>query len=268
MKQDISDIWKEVLSHSPLIYHLTNSVASHFSANVTLAVGASPIMSLHPEEASEFASMADGIVVNTGTPSEQVLSAMKVALSTAVSSRTPVLLDPVGYGSSKLRTDIIHSFLNDYRITVLKGNGGEISLLGGASAKVRGVDTIYSSDLHNCVLSLAQRYSSIVVATGMIDIVSDGNIVLEIHGGDPLLGRITASGCIAGSIICCCLASSANVLWSTVAALVAIGIASERAAGKYPGPGSFPPGFIDELSRLTPGDFMNVGNRIISMEVE
>lgn len=262
MMQELSDIWSEMSVHSSLIYHLTNSVASHFSANVTLAVGASPIMSLHPEEACEIASMADGIVVNTGTPSEQALSAMRSALSAVASSSKPVVLDPVGYGISRLRTGLVNSFLDNYRISVLKGNGGEISLLGGASGRLRGVDTVACSNLHKSVLFLARKYSSIVVATGRIDIVSDGNIILEIHGGNSLLGRITASGCIAGSVIAACLAASGNFFWGTVTALVAIGLASERAAEKFSAPGSFPAGFIDALSRLSPADLRNVDARI------
>ena len=39
------------------------------------------------------------------------------------------------------------------------------------------------------------------VLTGPIDYISDGTNVAVLENGDPLLGEITGSGCILGSII-------------------------------------------------------------------
>lgn len=263
----IPDIWQEMSVRHPLIYHLTNNVASNFSANVSLAIGASPIMSLCPGEAAELASKADGLVINIGTPSGRTVAAMRKAIPAAIARNAATILDPVGYGVSVFRTETVDSFLRDYRFSVVKGNGAEISVLAGKKASQRGVDAVASTDLSASVSGLAVKYSSIIVATGAVDIVSDGRVTVEIRGGHPLLTRITASGCIVGSVICACCAASGNHLWGTLAALVAVDIASERAASVSAGTGSFQMNFLDMLSVLSAADLAESDKRIRKLEV-
>lgn len=265
--KELWEVWKDISGKRPLIYHLTNSVAMDFSANVTLAIGASPVMSHHPLEAQELASVADGILVNTGTPAEPSFHAMKNALSTACCQEKPVLLDPVGYGVTSFRKEMIRELIDNYRFSVIKGNGAEISLLAGGNGKLKGVDSLSVEDLPQCVGFLARKYSTVVAATGEIDLVSDGNSLFRIKGGSSRFGRITASGCIAGSVICACMAASGEVLYGTLAGLVAVGIAAERASLSTGGPGSFAVRFLDELAFLTPEDFMDPDNRINIEEV-
>jgi len=265
--ESVPDIWGALAEKHPLVYHLTNNVASNFSANVSLAIGASPIMSLYPGEAADLASKADGLVVNIGTPSEQSVEAMGKAIPVAMEKGAALVLDPVGYGASGYRTEIIDSFLQDYKFSILKGNGAEISLLSGNKASQRGVDAVSSADLRVCTSELAEKFSLVAVATGAADIVSDGRKGVEIHGGHPLLTRITASGCIVGSVICACCAASGEIFWGAVTALVAVGIAAEKAAPKSAGAGSFQVNFLDEISMLSPADLMKYNGRIRSLEV-
>lgn len=265
--KELWEVWQDISRKRPLIYHLTNAVAMDFSANVTLAVGASPVMSHHPMEAKDLASVADGILINTGTPSEPSFLAMKNALSTVDCTEKPVLLDPVGYGVTRFRKEMIHQLVDNYRFSVIKGNGAEISLLAGGNGKLQGVDSISGEDLPQCVAFLARKYSAVVAATGEIDLVSDGNSLFRIKGGSLRFARITASGCIAGSVICACMAASGEVLYGTLAGLVAVGIAAERASLSTGGPGAFSTRFLDELAFLTPEDFLDPDKRINMEEV-
>jgi hydroxyethylthiazole kinase len=47
---------------------LTNAVVTNFTANVLLAIGAAPAMVDIPEEASQLAPVASGVLINLGTP--------------------------------------------------------------------------------------------------------------------------------------------------------------------------------------------------------
>ncbi len=46
---------------------MTNDVVQTFTANVLLAVGASPAMVIDPREAAQFAAIADALLINVGT---------------------------------------------------------------------------------------------------------------------------------------------------------------------------------------------------------
>ena len=80
----------------PLVQCLTNIVVANFTANVLLSAGAVPAMVDNPEESEGFASIADGVLVNTGTPYRETTEAMIAAARGAASSNTPWVLDPVG----------------------------------------------------------------------------------------------------------------------------------------------------------------------------
>lgn len=69
MQPDLLDL--HVLHHfrtrSPLTHCMTNDVVQTFTANVLLALGASPAMVIEAEEAEQFAGMADALLINVGT---------------------------------------------------------------------------------------------------------------------------------------------------------------------------------------------------------
>ena len=51
----------------PHVHCITNSVAQNFTANVLLAAGATPSMTIAAEEIGDFVSMADALLINLGT---------------------------------------------------------------------------------------------------------------------------------------------------------------------------------------------------------
>ena len=77
-------------------------------ANVTLALGASPILSDYPKEAEEITQLASALVLNTGTINSNSARAMLLAGKTANKKGIPVVLDPVGVGATSYRKEIIN----------------------------------------------------------------------------------------------------------------------------------------------------------------
>jgi hydroxyethylthiazole kinase len=249
-------------SKRPLVHHITNYVTVNDCANITLAIGASPVMAHADEEVQEMVSLSQALVLNIGTCDRIQLRAMFLAGSRANQLGIPIVLDPVGAGATSFRTNASHKLLQELQIAVLKGNGGEISVLAGSGGKVVGVDSASTgADPVNLVREYAKRLGTTVVMTGAQDIVSNGKKTLLVENGHPLMGGFSGSGCMAGSVIGSFVAISSDHVEAAAAALAAFGLAGERAAKKATTPFSLKQALFDELYNLTPED-LEKGARI------
>ncbi|RXX57652.1 hydroxyethylthiazole kinase, partial [Enterobacter cloacae] len=176
MQPDLLDL--HVLHHfrtrSPLTHCMTNDVVQTFTANVLLALGASPAMVIEAEEAEQFAGMADALLINVGTLTTPRAQSMRRAIESAVAAGKPWTLDPVAVGALAFRTRFCHQILA-LKPTAIRGNASEILALAGMSAGGRGVDT---TDTAAAALpaaqALARQTNAIVAVTGEVDYVTDG----------------------------------------------------------------------------------------------
>jgi len=226
------------------------------AANITLCAGGAPVMAHASEEVEEMVSHAGALVLNIGTPDSSQVEAMFLAGRMAGSLGIPIVLDPVGAGATRYRTELVRELLDDLSITVLKGNQGEIGVLAGADAHVRGVD---SSGIQGKPVTITKEFAGsegiIVAMSGATDIISDGKKVLLVENGDPRMGCISGTGCMAASVAGACTAVCPDPLIATATALSLLGVAGERAARGTRGPGSLKTALFDELSALTPEEF-------------
>ncbi len=251
----ISSLFGRVRLARPLVHHITNFVTVNDCANVTLCAGASPVMAEAPEEVAEMAGMADALVLNIGTLSADQVEAMLLAGRAANDFGRPVVLDPVGAGATRFRTETVVRLLEALEIAVLKGNAGEIGTLAGVGAEVRGVDSVgVTGDPGEICCALAERLGCVVAMSGAVDVVSDGGRIAYIENGHPLMGRVSGTGCMASSVTGAFSAVSDDRFEGTVAALALFGIAGERAGLKAKGPASFRFKLMDALASLEPED--------------
>jgi hydroxyethylthiazole kinase len=238
----------------PLIHQITNYVVMNETANATLALGALPVMAHAKEEVEEMASLAGALVLNIGTLSPHWVEAMLLAGRVANDLGIPVVLDPVGVGATAYRTDTAVRLLDELHITVLRGNAGEMATLLGIEAEVRGVESIGAgADAADLARQVAQQFGLVASVTGAVDQVSDGETVISIENGHPLLATITGSGCMSSALTGCFLAVNRDApLAAAAEALVAFGVAGEDAAVGAKGPGSFHVALYDALAALDP----------------
>lgn len=251
--------WDAVRECRPLVFQMTNGVVMNEAAHVTLAIGAAPIMSSHPGEAAELARLADAVVVNIGTPDDGALEASSQALVVAQEQGKISLLDPVGYGASALRTTMVQRLLAEHRFSMVKGNGGEMGLLGGTGGLVRGVDAVAATDGPGAVKAVARRWETVAISTGEIDVLSDGTTLVTVQGGHALLTTLTGTGCWLGALCAAAAAASGDPLVGAAAALAALGVAAERAAVRSAGPGSFRVALFDEIAAVRGEDLATPG---------
>jgi len=236
---------------------MTNLVVQNFAANVALAVGGSPIMANYGEEATDLCKLGGALVINMGTVTPDGLQNYAQALRAYNLEGGPVVFDPVGGGATTVRRSAVMNLLAAGYFDVIKGNEGEIKTVFGSVIQQRGVDSGASTMDHmekaTLVRDLALREQNVVVLTGAVDFVSDGSRTFAVLNGHELLGRITGSGCVLGTIISLMLTvSRKDKLLATLAALLHYEIAAEIAAARedVKGPGTFVPALIDELYNI------------------
>ncbi|MGB9678545.1 MAG: hydroxyethylthiazole kinase [Thermoanaerobacteraceae bacterium] len=254
---------KELRNKRPLIHHITNVVTVNDCANITLAVGALPVMAEALQEVEEMVSEADALVLNIGTLSDIQIESMIRAGKAANFNKKPIILDPVGVGATKYRTESVQKILSNIKVSVIKGNSAEISILAGESGKIKGVESL--KEINNISFSakkLAKIYSCVVAVSGAVDIVTDGEKIYYIKNGDPIMGTITGTGCMLSSVVGSFCGSWGNFFEATVEAITAFGIAGQKASRNIniKGPGSFKLAFFDEMYLLTDEDIKKEKN--------
>jgi hydroxyethylthiazole kinase len=242
---------RELRERRPLVHQITNYVVMNETANATLALGALPVMAHAPEEVEEMAALAGALVLNIGTLSEDWVESMLLA---GRSTQAPIVLDPVGAGATRYRTETVRRLLRELDIAVVRGNAAEIAILAGREAEIRGVESIGANDAPvELARQAARALGTVAAVTGPIDHVSDGERVITIANGHELLGTVSGTGCMATAVTGAFLAVKPAVpLEAAAESLVAFGVAGEDAAREAKGPGTFHAALYDALYNLDP----------------
>ena len=176
------ELINKVKEINPLVLHYTNEVTINDCANITLALGASPLMSYSDEEVEEIVSVASSVVINIGTMNSSRLELFVKAGKAANKFNKPVVLDPVGVFATKTRINFVNKLLNEIKFDVIKGNVAEIKFIGGLDVRGQGVDSFDDGeDISEVIKKVAKKLECIVVATGKVDFISDGNDVIKIE---------------------------------------------------------------------------------------
>ena len=252
---------RAVRESKPLVHHITNFVVMELTANVTLHVGGSPVMAHSLEEVKDMAKVASCVNINMGTLEPDWVEAMLLAGKEANSLGTPVVFDPVGNGATPYRTETASKIANEVRLSVLRGNGGEIGIFAKVGGDVKGVDSFGGPKQPAQVAkALAKERGFVVAITGETDYVSDGERLFAIKNGDKYLPQLTGTGCSATATISCFVGANKDVCVATVAALSFFGAAAEKAAADSStrGPASFKVNFHDALATMTVEEFVSL----------
>lgn len=255
---------EKVRETCPLIHNITNYVTVNDCANILLACGASPIMADDEEEVCEITSLCAGLNINIGTLNSRTIASMLKAGKKANELGHPVVLDPVGAGASKLRTETALRLLDEVRFAVIRGNVSEIKTLANGSGSTKGVDAditdrVTEENLGDAV-SFAKAFSaktgSVVAMTGKIDIVADAERAYCIRNGHQMMSLVTGAGCQLSALTAAFIAANhGNTLEAAAAAVASMGIAGELANERMTekdGNASFRGYMIDAVCNMTP----------------
>lgn len=248
---------QKIRAEKPLIHHITNMVVMNETANATLCLGALPVMAHAQEEVSEMVEQAGALVLNIGTLTNELVKSMILAGCHANQLGIPVILDPVGVGATTLRTKSAQAIIDQVKLAVIRGNAAEVGVLAGSKGEIKGVEAMGAADnLADICLALAQELGTTVAVTGPVDIVTDGQRLIEISNGHPMLSTVTGTGCMATTVIGAFLAVEKDSFLAAAGGLLTFGLAGEIAAKTAnEKPGSFHVALYDALSSLRAADF-------------
>lgn len=235
---------------SPLVHCMTNVVVTGFTANVLLAIGASPAMIIAEEETAEFAAMAHALLINIGTLTQDMARAMLLAVNAANRAGHPWVLDPVAAGVLAFRTRFARQLLEQHP-AIIRGNASEILAMSGTQGGGKGVDSTATSHAAiEAAQALSKSSGAVVAVSGATDYVTDGDEVIEVTGGDPIMTRVTGTGCSLGATMAAFLGAGVPPLRAATAASAIYARAGEDAGRQGHGTGSFACAFLDALTAI------------------
>jgi hydroxyethylthiazole kinase len=236
LPQSTADILARIRARAPRVHCITNTVAQAFTANVLLAVGVVPSMTIAPEEIAAFVAGADALLVNLGTFDAERRSAIDIAVGQA-SGGIPWVLDPVFIDRSPARAEYARGLVA-HAPAAVRLNAPEFGALAGMSPETEPL------------ASYAREHGAIIALTGATDVVTDGTRRAQIGNGHALMGRVTAMGCAGSALVAACLAVEPDSWIATAASVLALGVAGEMAAEHARGPGSLSMDILDALYAL------------------
>ena len=266
------EMLENVRKTCPLIHNITNYVTVNDCANVLLACGGSPIMADDVEEAEEITSICGGLNINIGTLNQRTIPAMQKAGKKANELGHPAVLDPVGAGASKLRTETAKNLMENIQFTVIRGNISEIKALALGEGGARGVDadvadTVTKENLAQAVAfakEFAKKTGAVIALTGAIDIVANGEKAYCIYNGHPMMSTITGTGCQLSAITAAYVTANPETpLEAAAAAVCLMGVCGEKAHARLTeqgGNATYRNYIIDAIFRLTGEELENAAN--------
>ena len=237
INKKIVELLNNVKEKNPLVHHITNYVTVNDCANITLAIGGSPVMAEDINEVCEMVSLASSLVLNIGTLNSISIESMLAAGKRANELNIPVILDPVGAGATSYRTETAKRIISEVKLAVIRGNLSEIKTLYGIETKTKGVDACENisvngnefSDEKEMAMAFANKLNTVVAITGAVDLITDGKTLYSVENGHKIMSKVTGTGCMCTSLIGSYLGAGDSNLLGALAGVVSMGIAGEVA---------------------------------------
>ena len=262
LKSGIIEAVEPVRAQNPLAGSVTNGVTMDFVATAQLAVGGSAAMVYLPDEGECLVAAGGAVYLNMGTLLPVYEETLPRTAAAAFNAGKPWVLDPVGIGIGKLRTDLLLQ-LKQYKPAIVRGNASEIIALASLweletnaseASRPRDVDSTDTVDAaRDAAVALARYTGGAVAVSGEVDLVTDGKTVAKSHGGSALMEKVTGFGCSQGGVLAV-YATATDPFTAALAGVAHYNVAGARAAQAADAPASFKVAFIDELYRATAQD--------------
>ena len=252
------DVWTDVQrirADAPLVHNITNYVVMNTTANALLAIGASPVMAHAAEEVEDMVGLARALVINIGTLSPPWIAAMLKAARAARQRKIPVVLDPVGAGATRFRTETARQILKESPPAIIRGNASEIRALYYTESETKGVDSRHTADAAaEAARGLSKKHACVVSVSGAVDLIFSRDRLVRVANGHPMMPRVTGLGCTATALTGAFAAVNPSPFEAAAHAMAVMGVAGEMAAEECRGPASFQVHFLDALYGLSEED--------------
>lgn len=261
---ECSKALNKVKETNPLVHHITNYVTVNDCANITLCIGASPVMADSIKEVYDMVNISSSLVINIGTLNERVIESMILAGKEANKKGIPVVLDPVGFSATPYRKEVVKNLLDEVHFDVIKGNSSEVLGIVGLSDSMKGVDSIdleeseFVKNVAKPLVDYSVKENTVLAITGKVDIIINKDKIIKIYNGHSQLKKITGTGCMTASLIGSYLGAGNSKEISAAAGILTMGISGEEAYNKLTvknALGQFKANLFDEIACFTENIF-------------
>ena len=195
---------KKLRDKAPLVHIISNGVTRGRVADFALSIGASPMMAEYSKEVSEITKKSSALVLNMGMLNEDKIEAIKIAAKTAKENNIPLVLDPVGVGSSEIRRDLAKYLLDNFKFNVIRGNFNEINYLAGGKASA-GIDSrdknLSEEDFIELAIKVNEKTGATLVVSGKYEVIANSHMLISIPGGHDSLRKISGLGDMESAMI-------------------------------------------------------------------
>ncbi|HSL86779.1 MAG TPA: hydroxyethylthiazole kinase [Bacteroidales bacterium] len=233
LKEQLKELYEQKFEGKyPLVCFLTNYVTVLDLVDMCIHSGGSPVLTDEISEAHEMVeySGSDAVVMNFGTINREYLDIMTVTGACANRAEIPIILDPAAVTASSFRKYAISHLLKEVRISILKGNLGEIKYILGYETQNKGIDSFEDErGAEKYCTELAEKLGCVVVMTGKTDIITDGRRIARISNGNARLKKICGAGSSVASIMATYSGLTQDYFLSAVLGAAVMGVASEVA---------------------------------------
>lgn len=251
LRAEIATALTEMRERPPLLHGIVGSVTRGLVADGLLAAGARPMLTESVDEAPTLVAAADALLVNLGSLSTDGMAGCLPTAEAAAGRAVPWVLDPTAIGLAPVRTPLAHDLLA-LGPSAVRGNASEVLTLAGDAMGGRGPDsTIGPDDAAGAARRLATDHGCVVAVSGPVDLLTDGDRVVRVASGSPVLTRVAGTGCLLGALTAAHLARATPFV-AVVAATALLTVAADRVGGLRPG--SFKVALVDALDEVTPAD--------------
>ena len=260
MKNNTIQFLHKIRETAPLIHNITNYVVMNSSANILLALGASPVMAHSSLEVEQMASYAGALVLNIGTLEPEWIDSMILAAKIANARNIPIILDPVGSGATSYRTETVKRIMNECKISVIRGNASEVFSIVSDDVKTKGVDSTLgmTEQVVLAAKAMAKNLDLIVAVSGEIDTITDGKTTYRVGNGHQIMTRVTGVGCGLTAVVgAFCAVSDGDILKATTAAFGTYALCGDIAVKISEKPASFFTEFVDNLYTIDKNEINN-----------
>lgn len=260
MKFELLD---QVRTQNPIAFNISNFVTVQDVANGINAIGGSPIMSEEINEANAMVQMSNSVTINLGAFTEAQLDQIKAVGLAAQDNFKPVVLDPVAVGAVAYRLERCNQLLDEFPVTVIRGNAGEVAALADVEWQSKGIDAgDGNADVVAMAKALANKRNCVVVLSGKTDVITDGSRVTQVYNQTDLFKLHVGSGDMLSSTIGVFLGTEADPYEAAQMASLTFAVAGQVVANKMEQPlaGSFGPRLIDELYLINKSTVEAVGD--------
>lgn len=261
---ECSKALNKVKEINPLVHHITNYVTVNDCANITLCIGASPVMADSINEVCDMVSISSSLVINIGTLNERVVESMILAGKEANKKGIPIVLDPVGFSATPYRKEVVKNLLDEVHFDIIKGNSSEVLGIIGLSDSMKGVDSMdldeneFINNVAKPLVDYSIKENTVLAITGKVDIIINKDKIIKIYNGHSQLKKVTGTGCMTASLMGSYLGAGNCKEISAAAGILTMGICGEEAYNKLTyknALGQFKANLFDEIACFTENIF-------------